>query len=592
MRILFVSDNIKFISILVDMSKNRNIQLKVINYDEFKNFTDFFRYEFCIYEFKSENYIDIKSKNIYVRFYDKNINIILSKDKSINVGIDSFFDYIEYLYKLSINNDLNDTEVCFYESLYKEDWPWYELKGDIISLTGFSIEEFYKNPFLWKEKINPVCIKDLDKRKSQLITRGVFEFYFEFIKKDGSIVNILSREIYKDLDFTKGVLSKVSSLKNNEIYLMSQKKAENLFNFLNYNNHDLVNNILTAYGYSSLILKNIDNKSAIIDEVKELNNIISNISKVISRYSIFSKKEFIKNENINIFSLMDETEPVLRSLIRNDIKTIINIEDRTLSVFSDKIIIQQVLSAIAIYLCDIIKYNGQINIIASNKKKNLLNSSSMDIVKKDIVEIKIRGELIFGDYKDIKDVYQKELYNRNIENNNPLSLSNVRKNIEKVGGWIDIEIEDKKYLSFTVNLDLSLKETIKQSIYNQIKKSKVNKILIVEDDDGLRKFISRILKENGYDTVTTDNIKESIKIIERDDIDLIFSDIYLLDGNMIDWMDEIVNKKTNIRIIFNSGYTGENIKLEKIINYGFKFIQKPYTIKELLNIIEEELKKI
>jgi len=53
------------------------------------------------------------------------------------------------------------------------------------------------------------------------------------------------------------------------------------------------------------------------------------------------------------------------------------------------------------------------------------------------------------------------------------------------------------------------------------------KVLVVDDEDDVRDFVSTVLEENGYDPITASNGKEAVDIVKQDRPDLIIMDILM-----------------------------------------------------------------
>lgn len=116
------------------------------------------------------------------------------------------------------------------------------------------------------------------------------------------------------------------------------------------------------------------------------------------------------------------------------------------------------------------------------------------------------------------------------------------------------------------------------------------KILIVEDEEKLRKELKSFLENNAYQILTIDNFNNTIEDIKKLNVDLILLDINLpnINGEVI--LKEI-RKTINIPIII---VTSKNTELDELIsiNYGADdFITKPYNTQILLARIERLLSR-
>ncbi len=82
------------------------------------------------------------------------------------------------------------------------------------------------------------------------------------------------------------------------------------------------------------------------------------------------------------------------------------------------------------------------------------------------------------------------------------------------------------------------------------------KILIVEDEEGLRLFYEEELEAEGYEVLTAQNGREAIQRLEEGKPDLIILDIVMPVMDGIEALGRIVGKERKIPIILNTSYPG------------------------------------
>jgi DNA-binding response OmpR family regulator len=82
------------------------------------------------------------------------------------------------------------------------------------------------------------------------------------------------------------------------------------------------------------------------------------------------------------------------------------------------------------------------------------------------------------------------------------------------------------------------------------------KILIVEDEEGLRLLYEEELKAEGYEVLTAQNGKEAIQKLEEGKPDLIILDIVMPVMDGMEALGKIVGKERKIPVIINTSYPG------------------------------------
>ncbi len=119
----------------------------------------------------------------------------------------------------------------------------------------------------------------------------------------------------------------------------------------------------------------------------------------------------------------------------------------------------------------------------------------------------------------------------------------------------------------------------------------VANILLIEDDDALRRLGVSILTQANYRVLAAVDGNEAAEIVsrEQDSIDLLIADILLpgLSGSEV--ARELVEQRPDLRVILVSG-TEEPVVLETLaLVKNVRFLRKPYSREQLLTTIREAL---
>ena len=118
-------------------------------------------------------------------------------------------------------------------------------------------------------------------------------------------------------------------------------------------------------------------------------------------------------------------------------------------------------------------------------------------------------------------------------------------------------------------------------------------ILVVEDDEGVRNFVSTALNDFGYTVHEAINGKKALEILNQNGmkIDLIITDLIMPEMNGKELALEVGKILPEIRVLFTSGYTEDHIVNSGSLDRGIYFLQKPYSIQTLAKKVREVLDK-
>lgn len=115
------------------------------------------------------------------------------------------------------------------------------------------------------------------------------------------------------------------------------------------------------------------------------------------------------------------------------------------------------------------------------------------------------------------------------------------------------------------------------------------KILVIDDEEGIRFTFRRFLTDNGYDVTTASDFDETLHHISHNDYDVIFTDIILEGKSGIDILKEIKEKDINSPVIMITGYPNIETASSAIRLGAFDYIPKPIQKEALLHTTDVAL---
>jgi len=116
------------------------------------------------------------------------------------------------------------------------------------------------------------------------------------------------------------------------------------------------------------------------------------------------------------------------------------------------------------------------------------------------------------------------------------------------------------------------------------------KILLVEDEEGLRALNARGLSSRGYTVLEASNGVEAIEVLEREGgVDLVVSDVVMPEMDGPSLLKELRRRDPDVKVIFVSGYAEEAFAKNLPDKEQYEFLAKPFTLKALVAKVKETL---
>jgi CheY-like chemotaxis protein len=108
------------------------------------------------------------------------------------------------------------------------------------------------------------------------------------------------------------------------------------------------------------------------------------------------------------------------------------------------------------------------------------------------------------------------------------------------------------------------------------------KVLVVDDEPEIRKLVTAMLARNGYRVLSADSGENALRLFKSNpDTDLLLTDVVSpgMSGPMI--ADQISALKPDIKVLFMSGYDGTQVVQRYVIEKGYSFLTKPFSMEQL-----------
>ena len=115
------------------------------------------------------------------------------------------------------------------------------------------------------------------------------------------------------------------------------------------------------------------------------------------------------------------------------------------------------------------------------------------------------------------------------------------------------------------------------------------KVLIVDDEAGIRNVLTSLLKERGFETATAGTAAEGLRIIGNDFYNVIVLDIILPDLTGTELLDKINRASPDSEVVLITGHASLDTAIQALRKKSFDYIQKPFKLSQLLESIEGAL---
>ena len=179
-----------------------------------------------------------------------------------------------------------------------------------------------------------------------------------------------------------------------------------------------------------------------------------------------------------------------------------------------------------------------------------------------------------------------------------LGLATVFNIARQHNGWVDVQSQPGCGSTFTVYLPANSEAATEIHLIEQAvvfpTAGGSETVLIVEDEEMLRELAREILKDSGYQILEATSGREALDVWHRysGKIDLLLTDMVMPEGvSGVELAERLVKEMPQLKVIFMSGYTSDDVSAEMLQRTNASFIQKPYGHAELTKVVRDCLDK-
>ena len=131
-----------------------------------------------------------------------------------------------------------------------------------------------------------------------------------------------------------------------------------------------------------------------------------------------------------------------------------------------------------------------------------------------------------------------------------------------------------------------MKPMTEQTDINTVAEERQIKILLVDDDEMIRKSAGAFLRKMGHEVVYATNGREGLERFEQEGADIVISDIMMPDVDGLDFLRSLKERGSDVEVILVTGHGDLETAVEALRHGAFDFFTKPVRLEELKAALE------
>ncbi len=369
--------------------------------------------------------------------------------------------------------------------------------------------------------------------------------------------------------------------------------------------HDFNNLLTVIIGNAQLALMNAGKDESLRKEIGEIKKAGDRAASLTMQLLAFSRKQVIQPEVLDLNELLTGIEKMLARLIREDVELLTIIEPALWQVEVDPGQMEQAIMNLAINARDAMSTCADSAAGRPRGGKLTIETANIDLREsyfhKHGIEEK-PGSYVMLTVSDTGSGMSKETQEhifdpffttKGVGKGTGLGLATVYGIVKQNNGFVWVYSEPGQGSTFKVYLPKAEgdADSEKKQRLPVIELDGSETVLIVEDDEGLRKFTQEVLQSYGYRILAAENGEEALKVGKEHEgpIHLMITDVVMPKMGGKEAADRLQPFYPRMKVIYMSGYTDNAIVHHGVLAPGLNFLEKPFTPESLARKVREAL---
>ncbi|HEX8851826.1 MAG TPA: ATP-binding protein [Gemmatimonadaceae bacterium] len=407
--------------------------------------------------------------------------------------------------------------------------------------------------------------------------------YQPLIGEDGTRTGILVHGV----DITTQVQAS-QAVREREEQLRHAQKMEAVGQLAGGVAHDF-NNLLTVLKVNAeLLIEGLDARDPRREQALEIRGASDRAAGLTRQLLAFSRKQILNPRVVDLDAIVDNLRPMLARLIGEDIVITTKGRAGLGAVLADPGQLEQILMNLMVNARDAMPNGGRVTIETANVELDgsyaLERQARVEPGRYVMLAVSDSGTGMSPDV--CERVFEPFFTTKEPGKGTGLGLSTVYGIVKQSGGYIWVYSELGKGTTFKIYLPrlASERDTPGEERRDVALPGGTETILLVEDEDAVRRLARRILEGKGYTVIDARNGADALAAVERHGrkIDLLLTDVVMPGMSGRDLVQRLRARGADFAQLFMSGYTDDEVVRRGVVEEGTRFLQKPFTASGML----------
>ncbi|HZA91211.1 MAG TPA: ATP-binding protein, partial [Gemmatimonadales bacterium] len=353
--------------------------------------------------------------------------------------------------------------------------------------------------------------------------------------------------------------------------------------------HDFNNLLTTIRGFSDLLLRDLPEEHVRRKDVEQIRKAADRGAALTRQLLSFGEPPTLQARALDLNVVVASMEGLLQRLIGADIRLTMRLRPNLGEVKMDSGQLEQILVNLVLNARDAMPSGGTLTVETGERQiSGSARGRSVRPGRYLVLAVSDTGTGMDGD--TLTHVFDPFFTSQPSGSRSGLGLSIVYGIVKQSGGGVRVSSEPGQ--GTTVKVFIPRLETGEADVGDTKASVRGDEtVLVVEDEEGVRELMWKILTDHGHTVLEARHGRDALTVAAGYDhpIQLLVTDVVMPEMGAGELVDQLVSSRPELKVLYISGYTNDEVMRRGISRTEAAFIQKPFTSEDLMRKVREVL---
>jgi len=358
--------------------------------------------------------------------------------------------------------------------------------------------------------------------------------------------------------------------------------------------HDFNNLLTVIIGRATITLESLNPQGALQHNIELIKKTADRAAALTQQLLAFSRKQVLQPKLVDLHVVVEQIAPMLRRLIGEDVELTIRSVPGLWRVRVDQGQFEQVVLNLAVNARDAMPHGGQLTIETADIELGEAYTHLPDAVPAgSYVMLKVADTGLGMDADTQARIFEPFFTTKEAGKGTGLGLATVQGIVSQHGGTVRVYSAPGQGTTFKIYLPRA--EETADAVVAVVPAADgtggTETVLLVEDDDEVRRLSREILTANGYVVLDAADPATAVQLSTKQaaSAQLLITDVVMPGMSGPQLAERIKTRRPEIRVLYVSGYTAEALGRHGVVDQGIALLAKPFSPKDLARKVREVL---